>query len=183
MALHDKPLGRMRVAVVSNAGFECVAAADAFGALTTAEFSPATRTRLEAIFRAGGLDGVAAVQNPLDLTPMADDAAYAAAVEAVLDDPAVDLAVVGCVPFTPSLHTLPDQVGKSGSLPDRLAALAGLPTPWVAVVDGGRRYDPMADRIEGAGVPVLRSMDRAVRLLGRYAACRSSPWGMARIVT
>ena len=104
---------------------------------------------------------------------MTPAAAYAAVVETVLDDPAVDLAVVGCVPFTPSLHTLPDQVGTSGSLPDRLAALAGLPTPWVAVVDGGRKYDAMADRLEGAGVPVLRSMDRAVRLLARYAACRS----------
>jgi len=41
----------------------------------------------------------------------------------------------------------------------------------------------MADRLEEAGVAVLRSMDRAVRLLGRYAACRSSPWGISRIVT
>jgi hypothetical protein len=36
------------------------------------------------------------------------------------------------------------------------------------VVDGGKLYDPMADHLAAAGIPVLRSMDRAVRLLGRY---------------
>jgi acyl-CoA synthetase (NDP forming) len=115
-----------------------------------------------------GLAGLTAIANPLDLTPMAGDATYADAVTAVLDDPGVDVAVVGCVPFTPSLQTLPDQVGTPGSLPTRLAALAKHPTPWVAVVDGGKLYDPMADHLVADGIPVLRSMDRAVRLLGRY---------------
>jgi hypothetical protein len=89
-------------------------------------------------------------------------------VKAVLDDPAVDVAAIGCVPFSPALRTMPADVDLAGSLPNRLASLAAHPTPWMAVVDAGRLYDPMADHLEAAGIPVVRSMDRAVRLLGRY---------------
>jgi acyl-CoA synthetase (NDP forming) len=170
--LHDRPPGGLRFAAVSNAGFECVAAADHLGALRLAGLSEGTRARIERILAAAGLGGFAGAQNPLDLTPIAGDAAFAAAVEAVLDDAGVDLAAVGCVPYTPALRTLPEGIDEAGSVVERLAALAGHPTPWAAVVDGGRCYDPMADRLEAAGVPVLRSMDRAVRLLGRYAATR-----------
>lgn len=168
VALHGRSLGEGRLTVVSNAGFECVAAADSLGDLAFAGFSPTTRTRITAILGGAGLDGVVGIQNPLDLTPMADDAAFADTVAAVLDDPGVDVVVVGCVPFTGALHTLPEQVGWPGSLPDRLAALAGHPTPWLAVVDGGRQYDPMADHLEAAGIAVVREMDRAVRLVGQY---------------
>jgi acyl-CoA synthetase (NDP forming) len=170
--LCERPPAGLRFAAVSNAGFECVAAADALGPLEVAGLSGATRARLEQILTDWGLVGIAGAQNPLDLTPIAGDAAFATAVEAVLDDPGVDLAVVGCVPYTPALQTLPDAIDAPGSVVGRLAALAGHPTPWAAVVDGGRRYDPMAGALEAAGVPVLRSMDRAVRLLGRYAAAR-----------
>jgi acyl-CoA synthetase (NDP forming) len=61
---------------------------------------------------------------------------------------------------------------EAGSLPRRLARLAGHPTPWVAVVDGGRLYDPMVDLLEGTGIPVIRTMDRAVRALARYSGLR-----------
>ncbi|MBI5157285.1 MAG: acetate--CoA ligase family protein [Acidimicrobiia bacterium] len=168
VALHGRFLGASRLAIVSNAGFECVAAADRIGSLTLAEYSSATRERIIGVLRGAGLDGVTGSDNPLDLTPMAGDATYAAAVEAVLDDPGVDVAVVGCLPFTPALRTMPEQVGWTGSLPDRLAALAGHPTPWIAVIDAGRQYDPIVDHLEAAGIAVLRHMDRAVRLLERW---------------
>jgi len=172
--LHAKRSGGLRMAAVSNAGFECVAAADALGDLEFGELSPATRAVLEAIVGEAGVGEITGVGNPLDLTPIAGDDTYAVAVAAILDDPGVDIAVVGCVPFTPALRTLPDDAAAPGSLPDRLVALAEHPTPWVAVVDAGRLYDPMADRLEAAGVPVFRAMDRAVRILGRYATAR---WG------
>jgi acyl-CoA synthetase (NDP forming) len=170
--LGGRPPPGLRFAAVSNAGFECVAAADHLGLLQPAGLSEATRARIERILAGAGLGGIAGAQNPLDLTPIAGDAAFAEAAEAVLDDPGVDLAVIGCVPYTPALQTLPEDLDAPGSVVERLAALAGHPTPWAAVVDGGRRYDPMADRLEAAGVPVLRSMDRAVRLLARWAAAR-----------
>jgi acyl-CoA synthetase (NDP forming) len=63
-------------------------------------------------------------------------------------------------------------MADAGSLPRRLASLAGHPTPWVAVIDGGRLYDPMADLLEASGIPVIRSMDRAVRALAQYSGSR-----------
>lgn len=166
--LHDRPIGGRGIGIVSNAGFECVAAADALGDLVAVEFTEETRDRIEALLGGAGLGDIAGAQNPLDLTPIAGDEVYAAVVEAVLDDPGVDVAAIGCVPFSPALATLPAEVATAGSLPTRLAALATHPTPWAAVIDGGRLYDPMADHLEAAGVPVIRSMDRAVRLLGKY---------------
>lgn len=168
--LRNRVVGGKGIGIVSNAGFECVAAADSLGDLVAAELSMETCIRIESLLAAAGLEGIAGPQNPLDLTPIAGDEVYAAVVEAVLDDPGVDVAAIGCVPFSPALRTLPPEVAAAGSLPSRLAALAAHPTPWVAVIDGGRLYDTMADHLEAAGVPVIRSMDRAVRLLGQYVA-------------
>jgi acyl-CoA synthetase (NDP forming) len=170
--LRDRSIGGRRLGVVSNAGFECVAAADALGDLAIAELSKATRDRIEALLAAAGLGGIAGAQNPLDLTPIAGDEVYVAVVEAVLDDPGVDLAAIGCVPFSPALGTVSGEMADAGSLPRRLASLAGHPTPWVAVIDGGRLYDPMADLLEASGIPVIRSMDRAVRALAQYSGSR-----------
>ncbi|MEX2419278.1 MAG: CoA-binding protein, partial [Acidimicrobiia bacterium] len=170
--LRERSIGGHRLGVVSNAGFECVAAADALGDLASAEFSKETRDRIEALLAAAGLGGIAGAQNPLDLTPIAGDEVYSAVVEAVLDDPGVDLAAIGCVPFSPALGTVPWELADAGSLPRRLAALAAHPTPWVAVIDGGRLYDPMADLLEASGTPVIRSMDRAVRSLAKFSGSR-----------
>ena len=41
---------------------------------------------------------------------------------------------------------------------------------WVAVVDAGSLYDPMAARLRVLGVPTFRAADRALRLLEQY--CR-----------
>ncbi len=169
LAFRGRLRGGRRVAALSNAGFECVAMADAVGPLEAAAFDSGTHDRLTGILGAGRLDGIVGVQNPLDLTPVAGDEIFAAAVETVLDDPGVDLAVIGCVPYTPALLTLPDDVGAEDSVVQRLASLAGHPTPWVMVVDGGHRYDPMVAVLESAGLVVFRTADRAMRLLGRYA--------------
>jgi acyl-CoA synthetase (NDP forming) len=125
------------------------------------------------------LEGVVGVRNPLDLTPITDDAGFAGAVEAVLADPAVDLGLVGAVPLTPALATLaagrghPEDAAASGSVGPRLARLyAATAKAWVVVVDGGCLYDPLASLLEAEGVPVFRTADRAMRALGAYAAHR-----------
>jgi len=35
-------------------------------------------------------------------------------------------------------------------------------------VDSGAKYDPLANLLDAAGVPVFRTADRALRLLGTY---------------
>lgn len=173
--LRERWVGARRIGVVSNAGFECVAAADSMDGLVLAELSMGTRGRIEGLLAGSGLRGIAGEQNPLDLTPIAGDEVYAAVAEAILDDPGVDVGVIGCVPFSPALGTVPGDMDHPGSLPRRLAALAGHPTPWVAVVDGGRLYDSMADLLEASGIPVIRSMDRAVRAVARLSAAWLRP--------
>jgi acyl-CoA synthetase (NDP forming) len=159
---------------VSNAGFECVAMADNLGELALAAFAPGTRERLCALLESARLGSVVDVHNPLDLTPMAGDETFAAAVQAVLEDPGVEIGLVGCVPLTPALQTLPpgpghgEDVGREASVGSRLVRLAAeIPKPWVAVVDAGRQYDPMVDVLEAGGVVTFRTADRALWALNQ----------------
>ncbi len=170
-----QPAGR-RVGIVTNAGFESVALADGLGPLELAELGEEAARRLGALIEFRGLGGIVGVRNPLDTTPMLDDEGFAEAVRAMLEDDGVDLGVVGCVPLTGALRTVPagpghaESLDEEGSVVRRLAALAGeVAKPWVAVVDAGPLYDPMARRLEAAGVPVFRTADRAIRLLGAWA--------------
>ena len=43
---------------------------------------------------------------------------------------------------------------------------------WVAVVDGGPLYDPMARMLEENGIPAFRTADRALRLFGTFCAAK-----------
>jgi acyl-CoA synthetase (NDP forming) len=160
----DRPAPGRRLAVVSNAGFECVAMADRIGARELAELTPATRDALAALVRGARLEAVVPVTNPLDLTPIFDDDAFVAAVGLVLEDPHVDVALVGCVPLTPALRTLPeewDRLGPAASVADGLVRLWKETTkPWAVVVDAGAAYEPMRARLRAAGVPVLDYADR-----------------------
>lgn len=157
------PRGR-RLGAVSNAGFECVALADSLGALTLAPFSEATSRRLEEAFRAARIDGLVDVHNPIDLTPMADDAAYEQVVRIVADDEGVDIVAVGCVPLTAQLATLAAEAGREDAVGQRLARVfAACRKPIVVAIDSGALYDAMADSLARAGVPVFRSVDRALR--------------------
>lgn len=177
--LRGRRVDGMRLGVVSNAGFECVAAGDALGPFTLAPLGPEAERALGGLLAGRRLDGVVGVRNPLDLTPGMDDEGFAAAAAVVLGDPRGDVGLVGCVPFTPSLDTLPagddgdeDLAGES-SLPARLLDLWNrTERAWVAVVDGGARYDPMVQFLEEGGIPTLRSADRALRLFGRYVGSR-----------
>ena len=175
-AFRGRPITGRRLGAVSNAGFECVAIADSLGTLELATLGAATRERLAGILKAARIDGLVDVHNPLDLTPMATDATYEAAARAVLEDPRVDVGVVGCVPLTPALSTLPvggghrENLAAADAVAARLARLfAEIRKPWVAVVDGGPLYEPLIDRLVASGVPTFRTADRALRLLDHLA--------------
>jgi acyl-CoA synthetase (NDP forming) len=164
--LHDCDVGGLRAGAVSNAGFECVAIADGLGPLRLADFAAPTVSRLDAIFAAGDLAGIAGSTNPADLTPGAAAAAVAESAAAVLADPGVDVGIVGTVPFTPALDTDPD-----GALAGALLRLrAEQSKAWVAVLDA--RDSALAGRLEAGGVPVFGRADQAVAAFGRYCVWR-----------
>ncbi|HUM02236.1 MAG TPA: acetate--CoA ligase family protein, partial [Thermoanaerobaculia bacterium] len=121
--LDGRAVSGRRVAVLSNAGFECASVLDQLFGLTAAALSAETKRRL-----AAGLPSVAHADNPVDATPMAATHAFVEAAEALLDDPGVDALIVSPVPVTPALDNLaPDLVGTHtenihapGSLPQEL---------------------------------------------------------------
>jgi acyl-CoA synthetase (NDP forming) len=169
--LRGRDVRGCRLGALSNAGFECVTLADGADAsgLELAPLSDVTLGGLRALLHENGLDEIVAARNPLDVTPMLDDEAFASAARLLLEDDTVDLAVIGCVPHTGALNTLPP-LSRPDSVAHRLAGLfAETGKPWVTVVDGGAPYDPMVASLEAEGVPVFRSADRAVRALGHLA--------------
>jgi acyl-CoA synthetase (NDP forming) len=162
----------MRLGVVSNAGFECVAAADNLGTLQLARLGAGTVARLRQLLAEGGLAGIVPVRHPLDLSPITNDATFAACARVLLEDEQVDAGVVGVVPLTTALRTLPPSPdhGEDYAGPDAIAQALGRLSqechkPWVAVVDAGSAYDPLAARLEALRIPTFRSVDRALRAL------------------
>ncbi|HSN85514.1 MAG TPA: CoA-binding protein, partial [Thermoanaerobaculia bacterium] len=177
--LRGKRVDGWSLGALSNAGFECVGIADNLGRFVLAPFSPETEDRLTTALATRRLNGIVDVHNPLDVTPIFDDAGYEEAARAILEDPSVDVGLIGCVPLTPALDTLPpdsahgEDVRRPGALADRLARLfAESPKAWVAVVDAGAPYDPLVRVLEEQGIPVFRTVDRAMMALERYCGWR-----------
>ena len=175
----DKPWKGRRMAALSNAGYEAVGIADSLQGegfrLELSKLAPATRERLAAALKAGKLDALVDVRNPLDLTPMANDQAHEDAMRAFLDDPEVDAVLCSTIPLTPAMATLAagvpeeESIRAPGSLVNRLARL--LPEakkPIVVSIDSGTPYDAMALAFEEKGLPVFRSADAAMRAMGLY---------------
>jgi acyl-CoA synthetase (NDP forming) len=177
--LRDRGAEGWRLGALSNAGFECVAMGDTLGTFRLEEFTPATCLRLREVLERSRLQRIVDVRNPLDLTPILDDAGYEEAIRAVMEDPHVDVGLVGVVPLTGALNTLqpgachPENVFDVSSVASRMVRLRrGIQKPWAAVVDAGRPYDAMAEMLERGGVPVFRDAGRALRLLEIFSRQR-----------
>ena len=176
VSLRGKKVRGNRLMAMSNAGYESVGMADSLrgerAELTLARLGAEAQEGIAAVLNEFKLDGLVDVKNPLDVTPMACDAAFARIVGHALADPGVDLMVAGIVPLTPAMQTLPageghhESIRADGSVARLLpAAAAGSDTPLVVVVDSGSWFDPLSDQLGEAGLPVFRSADRAVRVL------------------
>jgi len=177
--LRGKEVGGDGVAAMSNAGFEAVGMADSIKgerrAVSLVSFTSDTTDALQSILGEFRLDGLVDVKNPFDVTPMANDIAYARLVEMILEDPGVHAVVVGIVPLTPAMQTLPSGENHRESVMDESSVCQLLPAvatrnrkPLVAVVDSGDLFDPMEAALEAGGLPVFRSADRAMRVLRRW---------------
>ncbi len=170
--LRDRTPEGVRTGAVSNAGFECVAIADNPGPFRFVAFSEATTDRVRDLFRKNRLDAIMNVGNPLDVNPMMGDEAFSDTVRSVLTDPGIDIVIVGCVPLSGALQTLPagEEYEENLACPESVASrLIQLwrhsRKPWVAVIDAGEAYDPLARHLLDAGIPTFRRADRAMRIL------------------
>jgi acyl-CoA synthetase (NDP forming) len=178
-ALHAKRVRGVRVGIVSNAGFETVGMADAIKGqryrVEIATLADSTAVRLSAVLRGHGLGRLANACNPLDITPMAGELAYEETVRLLLEADEVDAVVVGVIPLSAALKTVPGELEDEDSLAFRLPALfAAADKPMIVVVDSGPRFDPLVRSLRLGGVPVFPSADQAIRSLGRYL-CHRAP--------
>jgi len=173
--LDGRPAGGRRLGATSNAGSECVTIADHAGTLDLIPFAGLTDERLAAILGPTGIASVVDVHNPLDLTPIANATTTEAVARAILDADEVDVGIVGIVPMTDTLETLPPGPGHAEDMTHPDAVAAGLirlwhetAKPWVVVVDAGPLYAPFVARLEAEGIPVLATADAAARTLGAW---------------
>lgn len=177
--LHDKTIRGNRLAAMSGAGFEAVGMADSIQTddycMELAPLSRDTCERLKRLFAAHRLDGLVTVTNPLDITPGADDHVHAETVRILAEAPGVDAVVAGLDPMSPVMRTLADPEHADFDFEDErsIAALMGgllpgLDTPVVGVVDGGRQFDALVDRLKQAGMCTFRTSDQAVAALAQY---------------
>jgi len=156
------PEGRpRRVAIMTNAGFESVASADLLdGPFRGSKLTEAEGVALTALIDAHGLTGLVSPRLPLDLTPMADEAAYLASAQLLLASEA-DVVVVGLVPLTRRLNTT--DPAAYGAFARTLVELARTQGKWVGVtVEGGQLYGPYRHGLREAGLPVFLSMEEAL---------------------
>jgi acyl-CoA synthetase (NDP forming) len=137
--------------------------------------STKTMQRLKRVLKKANLDTLTDIRNPMDVTPMATEIVYESVIKALLEDTSVDAVIAAIVPLTPVLHTLPKgkSPAKAFASENNIAKLipnlaARFNKPLVMVVDSGPLYDPLADALQQGGLPVFRSADQAVWVLGKY---------------
>ena len=173
--LDGRPAAGRRLGAASNAGSECVTIADHAAPLELVPFARGTAARLRAILEPAGITSVVDVHNPLDLTPIADAAVIDAVARTILGADETDMGILGIVPMTDTIDTLPRGPvhGEDLDRPDGLTALlarlwAETAKPWLCVVDAGSLYTPFAERLAEAGIPVLATADAATRALAAW---------------
>jgi acyl-CoA synthetase (NDP forming) len=178
--LADKIIRGNRVGLISNAGFESVIMADSLKndeELKLASFSAETQNKILEALSPLGIDQLQDIKNPLDVTPVANDAVFGECARAMLEDENVDCAVISPVPMTPAMQTLApgknhhEDIYKAGSTVMRLIDLfQKTDKPFVVNIDAGEIYDPMEDLLREAGIPTFRRVDEAVKFFRKYIA-------------
>ena len=177
--LNKKTIKGNRLAAVSGAGFEAVGMADSIHSddfeMKLAQFSETSIKQIAAVLKKKKLSEFVTLSNPLDINPAADDEAHAQITKILTKDRAVDAVVISLDPMSPAMKTLDDNtmpafdMNMKDSIRHRLAEVArASDIPIVAVVDGGRLYDPLRDALMENHIPVFTVCDKAVAALSLY---------------
>jgi acyl-CoA synthetase (NDP forming) len=106
------------------------------------------------------MQGLVAASNPLDLTPMADEAVYFDCVKAMIEFGA-GVVMVGLVPLSEQLDT--QQLTQAEAFAGKLKSLAQSSGCLIGIViDAGVPYQRYKAVFERQGFPVFDGMDMGV---------------------
>ena len=160
---------------MSNAGFESAGMADGVGGRITVEMKDERLIGdMRAVLKEFRLDGIVDVKNPMDVTPMAPDAAIGPLTDMALGSKEFGAVVLAMVPLTPAMNTLPKGRGdhpdafERSFLKHTSEHVQQEGKPLIFCVAAGARYDLYCDYAMELGIPVFRSADRAVYIYGKY---------------
>ncbi len=171
-SFHDKAIKGNMVFCISNAGYEAVGMADNLrsgGDVFLYKNDNAFNKGLYSILEKNKINTLVNCSNPLDITPMATDAAYEDIIRYVNGEESVDMVIVGAVPLTAAMKTLRSDIADPGNLPERIADLAGRSNkPILFVVDSGDLFNDYVAALRKKGFAVFRSADRAMKAVGKY---------------
>jgi acyl-CoA synthetase (NDP forming) len=152
-----------RLAIVTNAGYEMVGGVDTLGDRDTERLYQLTdeqRTVLDGVLEGHGMKGLVAASNPLDLTPMADEALYLECVAAMIRFGAGSV-ILGLVPLSEQLDT--NRLTQAEAFAMQLRSLAqSNDCPIGIVIDAGVPYQQYKAVFERQGFPVFDGMDMGV---------------------
>lgn len=156
-----KALGQM--AIVTNAGYETVGSVDTLGdndAQTLFTLNNENAQQLSTVLRKHQLSELVAPVNPLDLTPMADEAVYFDCVKSMIDFGA-GVVMLGLVPLSNSLDT--QQLDVTKAFAENLKKLVITSGKLIGIViDAGVPFQQYKQVFENHGLPVFDGMDKAV---------------------
>lgn len=154
------------VAILTNAGFESVTASDLLDSrVPAATLDPEGVRELAALLARHQLDGLVTPRLPLDLTPMAGEAAFLESATLLFRDTAA--LIVGLVPFTRKLDNSPGGATRFAGAMASLQRAQGKPVG--IVVDAGDDYAAYRRAFAHAGLPVFTRMESALRGLRALA--------------
>ncbi len=177
--LSKKEINGNRLAAVSGAGFEAVGMADSIQSddftMELADFSTETKNMVAAILKDKRLDAFVTLSNPLDINPAADDDVHARITQILTQDRGVDAVIISLDPLSPAMKTLNNtdipgfDMHQDTSIKKQLIDIVKISgTPVIAVVDGGKLYDPLRDALIHDDIPVFTVCDKAIAALSVY---------------
>ncbi len=177
--VHAKgPTAKVRVAGLSNAGFEKCAIADHLaegGRADLVDYTEGGRAAVADIYTKNRIGTVVDIDRILDTTPMFTDKGYDELFRTLLSLPEVDMGLFSMVPETNNLHTLPpgwsefdEDIARPDSIVQKICRIReATPKPFVVCVESGWKYEPMATLLNLHGVPCFRHSDEAAHVVSK----------------
>ncbi len=180
--LHQKNIGGRRLAAISSAGFEAVGMADSIQSdeysMSLGSYCLQSVEKIRHTLKTYALDSLVSIQNPLDLTPSANDSIHTKVIEILLEDTSIDAIVMSFSPLGPTVHSLGfgaeefDVYAPNGMVALMQEIVQKSNKPIIGIVDGGALFDTYRKALMQVGIPIFSVCDEAIAAISLYIEAR-----------